>query len=46
MQKEQVKRLGDLLRQNREERNFSLKEVENATSIRMEYILKPLKMGR
>lgn len=33
-----IKKLGDLLRQNREEKNFSLKEVENATSIRMTYL--------
>lgn len=33
-----VKKLGDSLRQAREEKNFSLKEVENATSIRMSYL--------
>jgi cytoskeletal protein RodZ len=38
MQKQHVKELGDLLRQSREEKNFSLKEVENATSIRMSYL--------
>lgn len=30
--------LGDLLRQTRQERNLSLKEVENATSIRLGYL--------
>ena len=30
--------LGDTLKQKRKERNLSLKEVENATSIRMNYL--------
>lgn len=33
-----VKKLGELLRQSREEKNFSLKEIENATSIRISYL--------
>ncbi len=33
-----VIKLGELLRHSREEKNFSLKEVENATSIRMSYL--------
>jgi transcriptional regulator with XRE-family HTH domain len=35
---EEVKRFGDLLRGKRKELNLSLKEVENATSIRSAYI--------
>jgi cytoskeletal protein RodZ len=30
--------LGDILKRRREERNLSLKEVENATSIRLSYL--------
>jgi cytoskeletal protein RodZ len=33
-----VKKMGDLLRLKREEMSLSLKEIENATSIRMSYI--------
>ena len=33
-----VKAIGDLLKQRRKEMNLSLKEVENATSIRMSYL--------
>lgn len=33
-----IKDLGDMLRQKRKELNFSLKEAENATSIRMIYL--------
>ncbi len=35
---EELKDLGDSLKQKRKERNLSLREVENATSIRMNYI--------
>jgi cytoskeletal protein RodZ len=35
---EEMKRLGDVLRAKRKEMNLSLKEVENATSIRSSYI--------
>lgn len=38
MTTEQIKGLGDTLKQKRKERNLSLKEVENATSIRMNYL--------
>jgi len=34
----QLKTLGETLKQKRKERNLSLKEVENATSIRMNYL--------
>lgn len=36
--KENAKDLGDLFKQRRKEMNLSLKEVENATSIRMSYL--------
>lgn len=35
---EELKNLGDILRQKRKEMNLSLKEAENATSIRMNYL--------
>lgn len=35
---EELMKLGDTLKQKRKERNLSLKEVENATSIRMNYL--------
>ncbi len=35
---EELKRLGDMLRSKRKELNLSLKEVENATSIRSSYL--------
>lgn len=35
---EELKNLGETLKQKRKERNLSLKEVENATSIRMSYL--------
>ncbi len=35
---EELKRLGDLLRVKRKEMNLSLKEIENATSIRSNYL--------
>jgi cytoskeletal protein RodZ len=35
---EELKRLGDTLRSKRKELNLSLKEVENATSIRSSYL--------
>ena len=35
---EELMTLGDTLKQKRKERNLSLKEVENATSIRMNYL--------
>ena len=38
MEHVKLKQLGELLRQQREEKNFSLKEVENATSIRTAYL--------
>lgn len=37
-QKEEMKSIGELLRQRRKEINISLKEAENATSIRMAYL--------
>jgi len=36
--KEQMKSIGELLRHKRKEMNLSLKEAENATSIRMAYL--------
>jgi cytoskeletal protein RodZ len=33
-----LQKLGELLRQQREQKNLSLKEVENATSIRISYL--------
>ena len=36
--KENVKTLGDTFKQRRKEMNLSLKEAENATSIRMSYL--------
>lgn len=36
--KEDLKTLGELLKQRRKEMNLSLKEVENGTSIRMSYL--------
>lgn len=36
--KQQMKDLGDMLHQRRKEMNYSLKEAENATSIRMSYL--------
>lgn len=38
MTTEKIKSLGESLKQKRKERNLSLKEVENATSIRMNYL--------
>jgi cytoskeletal protein RodZ len=38
MIKEELKSLGNSFRQKRSERNISLKEAENATSIRMNYL--------
>ena len=38
MAKESLKTLGDNLKQKRKERNLSLREVENATSIRVNYL--------
>ncbi len=35
---EELKRLGDMLKTKRKEMNLSLKEVENATSIRSSYL--------
>jgi cytoskeletal protein RodZ len=35
---EELRRLGDMLRSKRKEMNLSLKEVENATSIRSTYL--------
>jgi transcriptional regulator with XRE-family HTH domain len=35
---EELKRLGDMLKSKRKEMNLSLKEVENATSIRSSYL--------
>lgn len=35
---EDMKRIGDSLKQRRKEMNLSLKEAENATSIRMSYL--------
>ena len=42
---EQVKQMGERFRSRREELNLSLKEVENATSIRMMY-LQAIEEGR
>ncbi|CDZ80734.1 Helix-turn-helix domain protein [Candidatus Rubidus massiliensis] len=36
--KEELKDVGDLFKQRRKEMNISLKEAENATSIRMSYL--------
>lgn len=36
--KTEMKEIGDILKQRRKEINVSLKEVENATSIRMNYL--------
>lgn len=41
----EVKKMGDLFRSKREEMNLSLKEIENATSIRMLY-LQAIEEGR
>lgn len=38
MAPQDLKTLGDTLKQKRKERNLSLKEVENGTSIRMNYL--------
>ena len=38
MSREEVKVYGDLFKQRRKDMNLSLKEVENATSIRMSYL--------
>lgn len=38
MNKEQMKNLGEIFKQRRKEMNLSLKEAENATSIRMGYL--------
>lgn len=38
LMKEDMKSIGDLFKQRRKELNLSLKEVENATSIRMSYL--------
>ncbi len=38
MATEEIKSLGDQLKQKRKERNLSLKEVSNATSIRVNYL--------
>ncbi len=38
VEEQNMKQIGDLLRQKRKELNLSLKEVENATSIRMSYL--------
>jgi len=38
MSREDVKAYGDLFKQRRKDMNLSLKEVENATSIRMSYL--------
>lgn len=38
MTKEEIKNLGSMLKQRRKEMNLSLKEAENATSIRMTYL--------
>ncbi|MDF2549039.1 MAG: hypothetical protein K0S07_106 [Chlamydiales bacterium] len=42
---EELKTLGEVFRQRRQEMNLSLKEVENATSIRMNY-LQAIEEGR
>jgi cytoskeletal protein RodZ len=36
--KEKMKKIGDMFREKRDEMHLSLKEVENATSIRMMYL--------
>ncbi len=36
--KEEMKQIGDIFKQRRKEMNLSLKEAENATSIRMGYL--------
>lgn len=36
--KEEFKQIGDIFKQRRKELNISLKEIENATSIRMSYL--------
>lgn len=38
VQTQDIKKIGDLLRNRRKEMNLSLKEAENATSIRMGYL--------
>lgn len=38
MSKEEIKIIGDVFKQRRKEMNLSLKEVENATSIRTSYL--------
>jgi cytoskeletal protein RodZ len=38
MNRNDMKSIGELLKQRRKEMNLSLKEVENATSIRMSYL--------
>ena len=38
MSKEEIKVIGDVFKQRRKEMNFSLKEVENATSMRSSYL--------
>jgi cytoskeletal protein RodZ len=38
MNKENTKSIGEMLKQRRKEMNLSLKEVENATSIRMNHL--------
>lgn len=38
MSKEEIKVIGDVFKQRRKEMNLSLKEVENATSIRSSYL--------
>ncbi len=38
MMKEDVKGVGDIFKQRRKDMNLSLKEVENATSIRISYL--------
>lgn len=38
MMKEEMKEIGSLLKQRRKEMNISLKEAENATSIRINYL--------
>ncbi len=38
MSKEEMKDIGNLLKQRRKEMNLSLKEAENATSIRISYL--------
>lgn len=41
----EIEKLGQLLAKSRQEQNLSLKEIENATSIRMSY-LKAIEEGR